>query len=234
MIDIIRSIFYRLPEPPSTNYKPPYVAVDIFNGLPASPLIFDIGSKNAYADAASLARLPEGAQVKCIDLFPGPGVDIVADAHDLHMIPDGTADMVMSANTLEHVKFPQQVVAEMYRILKPGGRIYISVPFVFPYHADPDDFYRFTPQGLRLLCKDFEEIEIGFKRGPASTFHHLFVHFLGILFSFNNSKIYTGVTYISKWLFFWIKYLDYFLMRYESAMVITNESYFLGCRPADD
>src|SRR5690606_15605570 len=97
-----------------------------------------------------------------------PGVDIVADAHDMNTIADESVDCVVTVSTLEHVKDPAQVMREIHRILKPGGIVYVNVPWVFAYHADPDDFYRWSVNGIRHLCKDFEEIERGFNRGPAS------------------------------------------------------------------
>ena len=87
----------------------------------------------------------------------------------------------------------KKVVREIFRIaVKPGGIIYISVPFIFPFHADPDDFYHFSYQGIDL-CEDFECIDSGFNRGPALTMHHLLVHFMAMLFCFN-SKTLTGST----------------------------------------
>ncbi|MDZ7785348.1 MAG: class I SAM-dependent methyltransferase [Halioglobus sp.] len=85
-------------------------------------------------------------------------MDLVADAHDLHMVENDSVDFVTSASVLEHVTYPQQVVKEIHRILKPGGIVYINVPFIFPFHADPGDFYRFTHKGIDILCEDFEKV----------------------------------------------------------------------------
>lgn len=121
---------------------------------------------------------------------------------------------------------------EIYRILKPGGIVYINVPFIFPFHADPDDFYRFSYKGIAILCERFERIDSGFNRGPASTMHHLFVHFMAMLFCFNNRMLYGINQDLFRWVFFWIKYLDKFLARYQMAYVIHAGSYFLGQKPS--
>jgi SAM-dependent methyltransferase len=129
---------------------------------------------------------------------------------------------------LEHVTNPTRVVSEMHRILKPGGIIYVNVPFIFPFHADPYDFYRFTYKGIDILCSEFEKVDSGFNRGPASTMHHLLVHFLAMLFSFNSKTLYGINIDLFKWLLFWVKYLDMFLAKYQMAYVIHAGAYFIG------
>ena len=158
-------------------------------------------------------------------------MDLVADAHDLHMVESGSVDLVVSVSVLEHVRDPRKVVAEIFRILKPGGIIYVNVPFVFPFHADPDDFWRFSYQGILILCEQFERVDSGFNRGPASTMHHLLVHFFAMLFCFNSRTIYGINVDLFRWLLFWVKYLDKFLARYQMAYVIHAGSYFIGRKP---
>jgi hypothetical protein len=42
---------------------------------------------------------------------------------------------------------------EINRILRPGGIVYISVPFIFPFNKDPQDLYRFTSYGIKVFVK---------------------------------------------------------------------------------
>lgn len=83
---------------------------------------------------------------------------------------DNSVDAVVNESLLEHVSDPQAVVAEIVRVLKPGGILYTSVPFMTPYHASPDDFNRWTRSGLRKLFSDFEVVEEGIDGGPWSAF----------------------------------------------------------------
>lgn len=223
----MKRLYHRLPSPPSTNYIYRKIKPSPYDFLPPNPVIFDIGSKGARAGYA-FGPPPKDARVVCVDIENGTGVDLVADAHDLHMVEDNSVDFVTSVSVLEHVRYPQKIVKEMHRILKPGGIIYINVPFIFPFHADPSDFYRFTFKGIDILCEDFEKLDSGFNRGPASTMHHLLVHFLAMLFSFNRKTIYGINVDIFKWLLFWIKYLDKFLAKYSMAYVIHAGTYFIG------
>ena len=76
------------------------------------------------------------------------GSDIVAD---LHALPDdvGEFDLIVCTEVLEHVEDPVTVVGELRRVLKPGGRLLVTVPFVGALHEEPYDFSRFTDRGLR-------------------------------------------------------------------------------------
>lgn len=189
VIQKLKKIYHKLPGPPSTNYIYREIKPNPYDFLPPEPIIYDIGSKKARVGYA-FGKPPKDAKIVCVDIEAGPGVDLVADAHDLHMVEDDSVDFVASVSVLEHVKYPNKVIAEMHRILKPGGIIYINVPFIFPFHADPNDYYRFTFKGIDILCEDFNKLDSGFNRGPASTMHHMLVHFFAILFSFNSKAMY--------------------------------------------
>lgn len=226
----LKDWYHLLPTPPSTNYLYRPFNTNPYDLLPANPIIFDIGSKEARGSYA-FGNPPPGAKIVCVDIELGPGVDLVADAHDLHMVETNSIDCVVSISTLEHVRNPAKVVKEIFRILKPGGIVYLSIPFIFPYHADPDDFYRYSHRGIAVLCEDFERVDSGFNRGPASTMHHLLVHFFAILFCFNNRAVYGVLVDLFQWLFFWVKYVDTFIAHYDVAYIIHGGAYFIGRKP---
>jgi SAM-dependent methyltransferase len=64
---------------------------------------------------------------------------------------DGVFDAVISIAVLEHVRDPFACAAEIVRVLKPGGELVCSVPFLQPLHGYPHHYYNMTPQGLRAL-----------------------------------------------------------------------------------
>jgi SAM-dependent methyltransferase len=75
------------------------------------------------------------------------GIDTLASADDLPFA-DELFDCVICTEVLEHCADPRQVLVEMRRVLKPGGRAFITTPFLVPLHEMPHDYYRFTPSGL--------------------------------------------------------------------------------------
>ena len=117
------------------------------------------------------------------DMRPGPGVDRIEDVHQLSFAT-GTVGTVLMLETLEHVKNPIQALAEMFRVLRPGGLAVMSSVMDFPVHEFPADYWRFAPQGFELLLERFSPrrvyiqglplfphslVGIGIKPGPAET-----------------------------------------------------------------
>ncbi|HVW71531.1 MAG TPA: class I SAM-dependent methyltransferase [Candidatus Paceibacterota bacterium] len=90
-----------------------------------------------------------------LDIKAGPGVDIVADAHDLPL-PDASFEQILATEVLEHLHTPERAVAEMARVLAPGGRVILTTRFIFPLHDEPHDYFRYTKHGLRYLFRDWE------------------------------------------------------------------------------
>lgn len=84
------------------------------------------------------------------DADPEQNPHIVGDAHAMPM-EDASYDVVLCCSVLEHVHDPYQVTREIFRILKPGGRVFAWVPFFFGVHAFPHDVSRFTEEGFRIL-----------------------------------------------------------------------------------
>jgi SAM-dependent methyltransferase len=224
---ILQAISRVLPSAPSTNFLWRKFDVRPYELLPPNPLIYDIGSRNARG-SYSFGVPPDGARLVCIDIEPGAGVDIVADAHDLHMIDDNSADCVVAVGVLLHCRNPARVIRELHRVLKVGGILYVGAPFISPHPGFPPVFYFFSMEGLEATCAPFEKIQCGFNRGPASTMSYLLVSFSSILFSFNSRTLFAVNQYVFAWLFSWIKYLDAVIARYEQARLLYSATYFIG------
>ena len=77
-------------------------------------------------------------------------------------VEDGIYDVVVCLNTLEHIYSAEFVLQEAFRVLKPNGVIFISVPFIFRIHAHPDDFFRGTPSWWKETMRraGFSRMEI--------------------------------------------------------------------------
>ena len=87
-------------------------------------------------------------------------IDYHYDIHNLGF-PDSCFDAVACISVLEHVSNPQEAIKELHRVLKPGGKIWVQLPFHFPYHEAPKDYWRASPDGLRVWMDEFDEISCG-------------------------------------------------------------------------
>lgn len=95
-----------------------------------------------------------------LDIVPRPGcTDVRADAHRLPFTEE-SFDCVLASEVLEHLSSPVDFVQDLQRILVPGGKAVLTVPFLFHRHADPFDFSRLTPEGLRRAFADFQDVQV--------------------------------------------------------------------------
>lgn len=111
--------------------------------------------------------------------------DIVGDVMAMP-IPDASYDAVICLAVLEHVPRPWDAIREMKRVLKPGGTVFLYVPFLSPYHAMPGyygDYIRLTGDGIRALLDGWEDVRVQPVRGPMETLTHLMPGFLHDLFA---------------------------------------------------
>ena len=105
------------------------------------------------------------------------------DLHtDVESLPfeNNSIDAIICLEVLEHVKNPFKAAEEIKRVLRPGGRLLLTTPFLLGYHgkskkisakgtqshAEYPDFWRFTHEGLEYLFKDFSSVKVEVMNGP--------------------------------------------------------------------
>ncbi|HYT90055.1 MAG TPA: class I SAM-dependent methyltransferase [Gemmataceae bacterium] len=133
--------------------------------LPAP--ILEIGSYQVRGqeEIADLRALLPGKDYTGLDARPGPGVDLVADAQALPHA-DASVGTVIAMNALEHVPRFWRVLDEIHRVLRPDGAVLLSCPFYFRIHSYPSDYWRFTPEALKLVLEDYPHQVIGWHGPP--------------------------------------------------------------------
>ena len=110
--------------------------------------ILDLGSKSSKSKHLKYLNLREGARFTFTDLHPEDPMVVEVDFREPLPFPSNSFDTVLLMNVLEHLQEPTKLLNESFRVLKPGGKLIGIVPFMFPYHADPEDFQRFTHEGI--------------------------------------------------------------------------------------
>src|SRR5258706_7667260 len=114
--------------------------------------VLQVGARSPAGHEAAPPRPLLRGSVIGLDIHPGCCVDLVGDAHSLsRFLRERSIDAVVSASVLEHLQAPWLFAAETNRVLKLGGLVYHQAPGAWPAHAQPNDFWRMSAEGLRAL-----------------------------------------------------------------------------------
>ncbi|MEQ9639374.1 MAG: class I SAM-dependent methyltransferase [Alphaproteobacteria bacterium] len=124
-------------------------------------VVYDVGcgSKPFTPDLERLGCTYVG--VDLADGFYGAQhADVIGSAYEVP-VEDGIADAVISCQVLEHLQQPQAALREAHRILRRDGMMYLSSPFLYPIHAAPEDYGRYTRYFIEKVAADggFELVE---------------------------------------------------------------------------
>jgi SAM-dependent methyltransferase len=126
----------------------------------------EVGSKDYGSTQDLRRRVAGGEDYVGVDMEEGSGVDLVVDltapfeqvAAALGGARFGT---IFCLSVLEHCRQPFAMADNLTRLLVPGGKICISVPFAWKFHGYPSDYWRFTHEGVKTLFPDltFDEAD---------------------------------------------------------------------------
>ena len=161
--------------------------------------------------------------------FPSHGgVDLYGDALQLP-IQSESVDLMVSSSVIEHLSDPERAVAEQFRVVKPGGRVYAEIPFIRGFHMIPADYQRYTLSGIQRLFErgGFETIDAEVCSGPFTAFALLaqdsLRHFPG-----SGRLTPIGHMLIRRVLLHPIKYLDRLVEGRKWARVCACNFYYVG------
>ena len=118
--------------------------------LPGGSLLVDYGCADRPYETLFADKF---ARYVGADLGGNPSADVLITTEGGLPLDDGAADCVLSSQVLEHVARPDTYLREAHRVLKPGGHLVLSTHGNWPYHPDPNDYHRWTLEGLRLQLR---------------------------------------------------------------------------------
>jgi SAM-dependent methyltransferase len=138
--------------------------------------LLEVGSK-VYDGGVSFdfKSLFPGEVYVGIDMLPGLGVDHVVNLCDDFEVVDKVLkgrrfSTIICGSVLEHCENPFKAAENITKLLKKGGVVFVSVPFVFGIHGYPDDYFRYTPNGIKKVFRDLDFDQIA---GHFSSNDHL-------------------------------------------------------------
>lgn len=88
-------------------------------------------------------------------------LDVIGRLDNLPFAND-SFDAILCTETLEHVARPEETLAELFRVLKPGGCLFLTTPFAHEEHQIPHDYFRYTSYALHSICTGagFSEVRV--------------------------------------------------------------------------
>lgn len=123
--------------------------------------VLNIGAGGEIADLL----LSLGIRNVSVDIDPDRGPEQVASVEDMNCFADSSFDVVFCIDVLEHVMTPAVAVTEIQRVLRPGGILVGSTPFMLGIHDAPADYWRFTRHGLAMLFANMETLVLRERNG---------------------------------------------------------------------
>jgi SAM-dependent methyltransferase len=129
--------------------------------IPADSLVLDAGAGDAPYKSLLAHTRYESADFEMVDKPYAKSTYVC----DLQSIPveDARFDYIFFNQTMEHLPQPHLALKELFRVLKPGGKLIYTAPLFYEEHEQPYDFYRYTQFGIRFLFEgagfEFERLD---------------------------------------------------------------------------
>jgi SAM-dependent methyltransferase len=181
-------------------------------GLPRAPIPLqsarrlqaEVARGGCLLDAGSGGRRLDDTAV-AVDVVPRVGVDVVADVCGRLPFRDGSFDLVVCTSVLEHVPDAAAAAAELVRVTRQGGRLWIEIPFLYHFHVsslgDTSDYRRWTIEGARRLLPGCAVLEIGHNVAPGTALR-LFAS--EVLAQPLHSESHGGPYHLTRWILEWL------------------------------
>ncbi|MBH5368995.1 class I SAM-dependent methyltransferase [Bradyrhizobium glycinis] len=141
--------------------------------VPSGALVLDAGAGDAPYKALFSHTKYESADFEKVDKTYAKSTYVC----DLSSIPveDERFDYILFNQVMEHLPHPDRVLSELFRVLKPGGKMIYTAPLFYEEHEQPYDFFRYTQFAVRMLFNEagFEIERLDWLEGYYSTLGYM-------------------------------------------------------------
>ena len=147
----------------------------ILHSLDSSTILLDLGTGQGQFSNL-IKRFPILARA---DFYPYPDANVICDFPEALPFKDDSFNLIIASNVLEHVPNTGRLLTECTRVLKPGGQLVATIPFLLQVHQEPYDFHRYTYIMLHKLLVEsgYSDIKIVPLTSPAETYAQIQLHF---------------------------------------------------------
>ena len=197
-----------------------YIVQQLINVKPGSKVLL-VGAGGRIDTLISKLSVENDFHLRTIDINADYEPDISADICDYDFSGE-KYDVVVIPEVLQAIKTPIKAIENIYSALNKGGKIILTVPFIFPLVDRPQDFYRFTKYGIFYLLSDFNNVEVIERNSWTETISVLFVRH--IMNQNLSSKLFALIFILTSILFYPFIYIlgklvntDYICSGYSSS-----------------
>lgn len=127
-------------------------------GATVQRFLDDLQPNACVIDIGAGLRTSPRDDVITVEIYDYPTTDVLAIGSELPF-EDNSVDGILSLAVLEHVPDPFECAREIYRILKPGGRALVMIPFLQAEHGYPSHYFNATREGVKQLFKEFNLVD---------------------------------------------------------------------------
>jgi len=146
-----------------------------FSTIESNSKVLNVGSSGEVESLLTEYSRENHFTVQFFDIDETKSPDIVGDICDYNFEHSNVFDCVVMSAVLEHLHSPHLAIYNIHKALKPNGKLVITVPFIFPIHSRPYDYYRYTKYGLHFLLKKFQKVQVEERNSWSEAINVLFV-----------------------------------------------------------
>ena len=172
-LKFIYKIFIKLSKIISRKGIYPFLNIE-FNKITSSKKVLTIGAGGEVNLLLNQYSKKNSFDLVSFDIEKNRQPDILGDICTFDFNEE-KYDYVVIVEVLEHLHSPHLAISNINGLLNKGGKIILTVPFIFPIHERPYDYYRYTKYGLEFLLKDFANLKIKERNSWLEAINVLFV-----------------------------------------------------------